>query len=387
MKVAFVVQRYGLEVNGGAELLCRMVAEHLSGDYDIEILTTCAIDYMTWKNEYNEGIEIVNGIKVRRFPVDVPRNVERFNKQSEKIFFNRPHTREQELEWMRLQGPYSEKLLSYIKDNANVYDRFIFFTYLYCTTFFGLPLVKDKAILVPTAHDEPPIYLKIFYEIFHAPKAIMYNTEEEKAFVDKTFNVQGIVSDVAGAGIDLPQGYNPDSFKQKYRLDDDFIIYVGRIDESKGCKQLFDYFSRYKSHERSTIKLVLIGKPVMRVPDSKDIISLGFVPEEDKFNGMMASKLLVLPSKYESLSLVTLEAWACGRPVLVNGECEVLKAHCIRSNAGLWYENYDEFKECMNLLLSSDSLRQRFGLNGQKYIALNYSWQNVIKKYRTMLDT
>ena len=73
----------------------------------MEALTTCAIDYMTWKNEYPQGEEIVNNVKVHRFPVDWTRNVELFNKESEKIFFNQSHTIDDENQWMKLQGPYS----------------------------------------------------------------------------------------------------------------------------------------------------------------------------------------------------------------------------------------------------------------------------------------
>jgi len=171
LKIAFVVQRYGLEVNGGAEFHCRLVAEHLSKYFDVEVLTTCAVDYITWKNDYPEGVETLNGVLVRRFPVDYERDLLKFNKFSEKIFGN-IHTCEDEVEWMKLQGPYSTKLLYYIKNTKDDYTYFIFFTYLYCTTFFGLPLVKEKALLVPTAHDEPPIYLSIFSSLFNNPQAV-----------------------------------------------------------------------------------------------------------------------------------------------------------------------------------------------------------------------
>jgi glycosyltransferase involved in cell wall biosynthesis len=384
MKLAFVVQRYGLEVNGGAELHCRQVAELLSKYFDVEVITTCAIDYMTWKNEYPPGKEVLNGLTIWRFPVDAPRDVPKFNRFSEKIFGKR-HTKEDEIQWMKLQGPYSTKLFEFIEKNKEEYDYFIFFTYLYCTTFFGLPLVKKKAILVPTAHDEPPIYLDIFNSLFDTPAAIVYNTEEEKQFVNSKFNNTHILSDVVGVGIDTPKDIQPANFRQKYNIHNNFIIYMGRIDESKGCKELFDYFLRYKEEINSNSKLVLLGKPVMKIPKHKDIIPLGFVSEKDKFNGIGASELLIMPSIYESLSMVLMEALMCKKAVLVNGQCEVLKGHCLRSNAGLWYENYDEFKECLNLLLSNGELREKMGENGKKYVEENYSWENVEGKYLNLL--
>lgn len=383
MKIVFVVQRYGLEVNGGAEFHCRLVAEHLSKYFDVEVITTCAIDYMTWKNEYPSGIEILNGVCVRRFPVDYERDIPKFNKSSEKIFGN-IHTYEDEIEWMKLQGPYSTKLLNYIQNNKDNYTYFIFFTYLYCTTFFGLPLVKEKALLVPTAHDEPPIYLSIFKSLFKNPRGFIYNTEEEKNVVVSQFQVANIPSGIVGVGIDTPDKIDAVSFVQKYKVDN-FIIYVGRIDESKGCKELFDYFIRYKKEKKSSIKLVLLGKTIMKVPKHPDILSLGFVSEQEKFNGTKSAKLLIMPSKYESLSMVLLEAWLCNTAVLVNGKCDVLKGQCVRSNGGLWYTDYYEFKECLDLLLLNEKIRFKLGENGNKFTIENYGWDSIESKYLQFL--
>jgi glycosyltransferase involved in cell wall biosynthesis len=371
-------------VNGGAEFHCRLVAEHLSKYCDVEVITTCAIDYMTWKNEYQPGIEVLNGVCVRRFPVDYERDVSKFGKFSEKIFGN-THTYEEEIEWMKLQGPYSTKLLNYIKNNKDNYTYFIFFTYLYCTTFFGLPLVKEKALLVPTAHDEPPIYLSIFKSLFKDPRRFICNTEEEKNFIISRFQVGNIPSDIVGVGIDIPGNIDEASFVQKYKVDN-FIIYVGRIEESKGCEELFDYFIRYKKEKKSSIKLVLLGKPIMKVPKHPDILPLGFVSEQEKFNGIKAAKLLIMPSKFESLSMVLLEAWLCNTAVLVNGKCDVLKGQSIRGNAGLYYENYDEFEGCMDFLISNNEVRNILGKNGMKFVLQNYSWESIEKKYVSILQ-
>lgn len=383
MKIAFVVQRYGLEVNGGAEFLCRLVAEHLSKHFEVDILTTCAIDYITWKNEYSPGVEILNGVCVRRFPVDYERNLQRFSKSAEKIFGN-VHTYEDEIEWMKLQGPYSTKLLNYIKDNKDNYTFFIFITYLYCSTFFGLPLAKEKALLVPTAHDEPPIHLSIFKSLFKDPRGLIYSTKEENDFVISKFGVTKIPSEIIGVGIDIPDNIDGTSFAQKYNIDN-FIIYVGRIDEEKGCRELFDYFIRYKTEKKSSIKLVLLGKPIMKVPKHPDILSLGFVSEQEKFNGMKSAKLLIMPSKYESLSMVLLESWLCNTAVLVNGKCDVLKGQCVRSNGGLWYTNYYEFKECLDFLLLNERIRLKLGENGNKFTIENYGWKNIERKYLQFL--
>jgi glycosyltransferase involved in cell wall biosynthesis/2-polyprenyl-3-methyl-5-hydroxy-6-metoxy-1,4-benzoquinol methylase len=383
MKLAFVVQRYGLEVNGGAELLCRQIAEHLSKYFTIEIITTCAIDYVTWKNEYPEGISSLNNLTVHRFPVDYPRDNQKFNQFSERIF-QQPHSTDDEIQWMMLQGPYSTKLLKFIENNASQYNFFIFFTYLYCTTFFGLALVKDKAILVPTAHDEPPIYLTVFESLFLLPQALIFSTDEEKKFVNLKFKTESIPHDIIGIGIDVPDPIDPAAFERKYGLKN-FIVYVGRIDESKGCKELFNYFIQFKHENPSSLKLVLLGKAVMEVPNHPDIIPLGFLSDQDKYNCIMASELLVMPSKFESLSIVLFEAWQCNRPVLVNGNCDVLKGQCIRSNGGLWYSCYEEFKKCLEILLTDDQMRQNLGIHGKRYVTENYSWEIIKRKYIDIL--
>ena len=187
-KVTFVVQRYGIEVNGGAEVECRAIAELMSDVWDVEILTTCALDYMTWSNYYSEGVDSINGVKVRRFPVQKSRNITAFNQLSEKVF-NQAHPYEDELLWMKMQGPNSPALLKYIKDHKEKIDVFIFVTYLYATTFWGLSLVADKAFLIPTSHDEPPLYLSIFEEFFKKPSGFIFNTPEEKAFLINRFNI------------------------------------------------------------------------------------------------------------------------------------------------------------------------------------------------------
>ena len=383
-KIAFVVQRYGLEINGGAEFLCREVAEHLSKYCYIDVITTCAIDYVTWKNEYDVGETLINGVSVKRFPVDFSRDIKRFNKCSEKVLC-KDHSVDEEIEWMKLQGPYSTKLFKFVEDSKDHYDFFFFFTYLYCTTFFSLPLVADKAILIPAAHDEPPVYLSIFNDLFHKPKAIMYNTKEEKDFVIQRFQNGNIPYDVAGSGVSLSYEVG-NSNSQNISSKENFITYMGRIDESKGCGELFDFFQRYKKENNSPIKLVMLGKAVMKIPSHPDIVYLGFVSEEEKYNILKEAKILLMPSKYESLSMVLLEAWHCKKPVLVNGHCDVLKGQCIRSNAGLWYENYEEFSTCLNLLLADECLRNQLGNKGREFVDMHYSWDIIEKKYLDLIE-
>lgn len=385
-KIAFVVQRYGLEVNGGAELHCRQVAEKLAEYYEVDVLTTCALDYMNWKNHYKEGTEKINNVNVIRFKVDKERNINKFNRLSDKVLNNPNESYEENIKWMNTQGPVCNGLLNYLQENEGKYVVVIFMTYLYWTTFFGLKNYKGNSILIPTAHDEPPIYLNIFKEHFQKPKFIAYNTVDEKEFINKMFKNDSIKSDIFGVGVDIPEDIEDVDIHKKYNLSGDFILYVGRVDESKGCKELFDYFKRYINETNRDLKLVLMGKSVMEVPKDKNIISLGFVSDEDKFNAIKHSKLVVIPSKYESLSMILLESLKLNKPVVVNGKCSVLKTHCKRSNAGLYYENYQEFKEVLEFMITHEKAYNFISKNGEKYVNENYDWDVIINKFIKIIN-
>jgi len=385
-KIALIVQRYGREINGGSELYCRQIAGKLAEDYNVQVLTTCATDYYDWANHYPEGLQQVDGIPVLRFRVDQKRDRNRFDRLSSRVYHDPHASLKDQMEWMELQGPLSSALIDYIRQNRENYDVFIFMTYLYYTTFAGLRQIPEKSMLIPTAHNEPSIYMGIFYPFFHLPRAVIYLTEEEKQLVNRTFHNGYKPSDVVGIGIDLPGQIDAGAFREKYHVTGDFLIYVGRLDESKGLPHLFEYFLRYKKEHPSDLKLVLMGKAAMDIPRDPDILPLGFVSDEDKYNGMAAARLLILPSRFESLSMSVLESMALGVPVLVNGKCDVLKGHCIRSNGGLYYTNYYEFEECLRLLTGRKELYEKMKENCVKYIHDHYTWTNVMAKYKKLID-
>lgn len=379
-RIAFVVQRAGREVNGGSESHCLSIATRMSAHWQVEILTTCALDYMTWNNYYPEGVEQIDGVTVRRFPVESQRDVEYFNQLSMK-YHNYPMKMSvtEGKEWMHVQGPWSPDLLDYIKFHQKDYDVFIFFTYLYATTYFGLPLVLDRAILVPTAHDEWPIYLRIWDEFFHKPKFFIFNTPEERDFLIRRFPKVSYKGRVVGITVDRPDDISAERFRKKFGIQEPFLLYIGRIDPSKGCDHLFDYFLDLRKNETVARKLVLLGKAVMPIPNHPDILSLGFVDEQTKWDAIKACDLLIMPSPYESLSMVLLEAWSVGRPVLVNGACDVLVGQSRRAQGGLWYTNREEFRVAIEMMDSPT--REILGRQGQLFVEQEYNWANIERAY------
>jgi glycosyltransferase involved in cell wall biosynthesis len=383
-KAAFVVQRCGLEVNGGAEALCLKIAQRMSQYWDVEILTTCALDYVTWKNHYSPGVTEVSGVKVRRFLVVQQRDTTAFNRLSEKIYprLKQASLKEQE-DWMLAQGPWSPDLRDYIKQHQDDYDAFIFFTYLYATTYFVLPLVAQKAYLAPLAHDEWSIYMGMWDTFFEKPRGFVFNTVEEWNFLKRRFPEVTLEGPVAGVAVEPPVAYSAEHFRQQYNIYEPFLLYIGRVDPSKGCEELFDYFIKLRSQEPSSRKLVLLGKPTMPISSHPDIIALGFVDEQTKWDALAACDLLVMPSPYESLSIVLLEAWAVGKPVLVNGRCEVLVGQCRRAQGGLWYTSKYEFQVAIEKM--DELVRNQLGLQGKSFVETNYVWSKIENKYLSLL--
>jgi len=383
MKIAFVVQRYGLDINGGAELHCRWVAEHMSRHWEVEVLTTRAHDYVTWADHYPVDTETINGLTVRRFPVPVPRDPELFGRRQQ-VVLEEEHAEKDELDWLESEGPTSPGLLDFIRENRAAYDYFIFFSYRYWHSYWGIRTVPDKAILVPTAERDAVIDLRFFKELFRLPRAFIYNSEEERAMIQTISGNTAVPGQVVGVGTEVPAETDAGRFRKNHGIEKPYVLYLGRIDENKGFPELFRFFLRFKKETGSDVGLVLIGNSILPIPEHPDIFSLGFRPEQDKFDALAGAEALIMPSFYESLSMVTLEAWALGRPVLANGRCEVLRGQCRRSNGGLSYDNYAEFREGLKLLLSSARLRQALGENGRRYFEANYNWDIIEGKY---LDT
>ena len=379
-KIAIINQRYGLEVNGGSELYSRQIAEKLIAKYDVEVLTSCAVEYVKWSNYYKEGVEQINGVTVRRFKTLHEREPKVFSALDSMMLSN-PHIEEEISEqWIEHMGPYCPELVEYVDKHQDEYEAIIVVTYLYYTAVKSIVRIKDKAIFIPTAHQEPFIHFDMYKKVFGAADAYVFLTDEEKDLVHSIFHNEDVPYEVMGVGVEVPEVVDSERFKKKYNLDN-YLIYVGRIDEGKDCPRLFKYFLEYKRRVKSDLKLVLMGKAVCDIPKSPDIISLGFVSEEDKFDGIKGAKALILPSKFESLSISVLEAMTLSVPVIVNGICDVLKGHCVKSNGGLYYKNYFEFEGCINYMMEHPEEYAIMCKNARKYVEDYFQWDDIMKKY------
>ena len=385
MKLAVVVQRYGADINGGAELHARYVAERLSRHVGVEVVTTCARDYITWRNELPPGADVINGVTIHRFPVRQERDPLDFGRRSKHVFESR-HSIRDELQWLASEGPTSPALVAHLRRAAARYDFIVFFSYRYYHAYHGVCATPSKAVLVPTAERDPALGLAISARTFRSVRALMYNSHEERALIQGVARNEHVPGVVVGVGSQVRNDASAARFRERTGIEGRFVLYVGRIDENKGCAELFDFFRRYAGEISHRLQLVLAGKAVMEVPAHARIRHLGFVSDQEKYDAMAAAEALLMPSYYESLSMVTLEAWAMRMPVLVNGRCDVLRGQVVRANAGLYYESYEEFAEALRLLETKRGLRVALGTNGRAYFERHYAWSVVEGKYLAMLE-
>ncbi len=382
--IAFVVPRCGLEVVGGAETQCLQVAQRMARKAEVEILTTCAQDYMTWQNAYAPGMELLNGLVIRRFPVSKPRNVPAFDCMTSILHdLGAEATIEIQEAWMRAQGPLSPELALYLRRHGADYRAVIFFPYQYATTYFNLPQVAGKSILAPCAHDDWCIRFSMWDAFFRQPASFLYNTPEERDFLRGRFPSAALSGVVAGVGVEPPASAIGDRFRCSAGIEGPILLYVGRIEESKGCLDLVDHFLRLKQGGYPG-KLVLLGRAWMSIPNHPDILALGFVAEQNKWDALDAADWLIMPSPYESLSIVMLEAWAAGTPTLCRAGSDVLVGQTRRAQGGLWYEGAEEFVAVIQNV--GQEVRQRLGSQGREHVLREYAWERVIQVYHEQVQ-
>lgn len=377
-RVLVVVQRYG-DVAGGAETHARELVNRLRPHVSIDVATTTARDYWTWKNELIAGEDRVDGVRVFRFMVDAGRA--RDFRRHERAAFREEHSLADERAFIRAQGPHAPELLEFVHREGPGYDSVLFFTYIYAPTVYGVPLVPERAVVVPTAHDEPALALAAYRPVFHAPRALAFNTVEERDMVHRRFGNQRVPHDVVGVGVDVPARSDPDRFRQAHGIEGPYFLYVGRIVESKGCPELFDHWARFAARHDGRATLVLAGHREMAVPDRPDVSYIGTVSDTDKFDALAGCTALVYSGRLDSLSMVTLEAWAMGRPVVVSARAPVLASMSRRAGAGLPYGSAGEFAELLELLLERPALAASLGEQGRAFVARTYTWPGVVEKY------
>ena len=394
-KIGFVIPWYADGIPGGAEMELREVAGHLhSAGVPLEILTTCVKEFGSdWsRNYYKEGLDkTVNGITIRRFKAR-KRDTAAFDAVNAKLMSRTPVTPEEEDVFLS-EMVNSPDLYEYMSAHTEEYSLFVFIPYMFGTTYNGAKLLPHKSVLIPCFHDEAYAYMSRFKELFPQTAGMVFNARPESELAERLygFSKSGTRTIVMGIGMDTDIVPDPAAFREKFGIKEQFILYAGRKDEGKNVHTLVKYFAEYlRRHEGTDLRLVLIGGGEIALPQELvrggRIVDLGFVDRQDKYNAQGAAEFLCQPSKNESFSLVIMESWLCGRPVLVHEDCAVTRNFASESNGGLYFGNYFEFEGCTDYIISNKDTAWKMGSNGRDYVRKNFDWDVIVDKYKRFFE-
>ena len=430
MKLAFVTPRYGAEIPSGAEHACRLLAEQVCERHDVDVLTTCAWNPETWKNELGEGSDRVRGVMVRRFAVTQPYERNTHQQLTERLLAG-TRSRDEELEWVRRLGPWSPGLLDYLKRQHRAYDVIVFFSLWHPTTVHGLPVAPDRSVLFPYLQLRRPLRFGLWTDVASSARAIGYVATCERRLLHQYVRVMPPHEEHVGIGIDsLPQQTYPRHqqdpadtiaaedeqgeavheapdvayldrrgvpFRRRHRLYGRLAVCCARIEADNGSEEMLEYFDAYASTngggaERThaldgdPLTLVLTGVKMMKVPEESYVRLAGVLPDRERMMAYEAADIAIAPAPDDLLAEAVLESFAVGTPVIASARNPAAVDHCRRANAGLYYGNKEEFVEAMRLVTGNDRLRLRLGENGRNYVKQNYRWDAVLGRFERLIS-
>jgi glycosyltransferase involved in cell wall biosynthesis len=375
--LAFVVPWFGDEIRGGAELQAWETARELARrGHAVEILTTCSRSFLhRWdENHYPAGEEEREGVPVRRFPVD-RRDEAAFGAAVQAMASGAPVSAAQEEDYVR-HNINSRALYRFIAEHAGRY-LFVFTPYLYGTTLAGAAVRPDRSLLVPCLHDEPYAFLEVTRRTFLAVRASLFFTPEEAAVARRACGSDP-PGRVTGGGIDTHLRGDAERFRRASGVGDPYLLYVGRLDPGKNTHLVMQYFRSWRQRREDAARLVLVGRGPLRIPAAEpSFVAAGVPDEQEKMDACAGAVALCQPSVNESFSRVIMESWLNEVPVLVHADCAVTVGHCRRSGGGLWFADWFEFAEVMDLLWRDEALRRRLGAAGRRYVLAECHWDVV----------
>ena len=416
MKFAFVSPRYGADIGSGVEHACRLLAERVCERHDVDVLTTCARDPRTWKNEYSEGSDRVRGVLVRRFGVSQLPDHIGFDTLSQRLQTS-PHSRGEEFEWVRLHGPWSPGLIEYLKRTNRSYDVLVYFGLWHPLTVHGLETAPERSVLFPYLQLQPALRFGLWADLMRTARGLGFFSEFERRLLHAYVGLRHPCEEVVGIGVDPPpqQSYprhqqDPNDtitdeddngsdddlhseyldgrgipFKRRHRLYGRFALYGGRVESDNGCEEMLEYFDTFASAE-SDATLVLMGLKMMKVPEEPYIRLAGVIPDRERMTAFEAADVTIAPSSDDLLAQPLLESLAVGTPVLASARNAAAVEHCRRAAAGLYYASREEFVGALTVLTKNNSLRERLGANGRAYVRSHHRWEAVLGRFDRLIS-
>lgn len=415
MKFAFITPRYGADIPGGAEHACRLLAEQLSARHDVDVLTTCARDPLTWKNEYAEGADRVRGVLLRRFAVSQTHDRPAFKQYSDRIL-SVPRSRDDEIGWARRFGPVSNGLLDHLRRQHRNYDVIVFFSLLHATTVDAAQVAPERTIIFPYLMLQPALRFGLWADLLTSVRAVGLVSDAERVLLHNYVGVRPRIDETVGIGIDPPPQLSyprhqqdpadtltdddaaPDAaeaepdylsgrgvtFRRRHRLYGNFAMYGGRVDSHNGCEEMLEYFDAYAGDDEA-MPLVLMGVKMMKLPDQRRVVLAGVLPDRERMAAFEAADVTLAPAADDLLAQNALESLAVGTPVLTSARNQTAVSHCVKANGGLPYANREEFVETLRLLARNSRLREALGENGRNYVRQHYRWEHVLGRFERLV--
>jgi glycosyltransferase involved in cell wall biosynthesis len=378
MRIAIVVPRYGDQVLGGAESQARGFAEAaVQRGWEVEVWTTCARSHYTWENVYPVGQEMLRGVLIRRFPV-TSWDPDCQAKLNLKMAIQGYLSVNDQYAWLE-SGAHSTPLYQHVAQHAAEFDVVIALPYAMPLAHYAAWAAPEKMVIWPCLHNEPFVYTEPVRLWMESVWGVMFNSPEERDLALKSLQIHPARCAVLGEGVTL----NLSALPEQMDIRPDQLLYVGRLEEGKNILLLYEYVQRY-FEEGNDIRLVVLGEGPLKPPLHPAFEYRGFVSEQEKARAYASSLVLCQPSLNESFSLVVMESWLAGRPVLVHGECAVTRGHVQRSKGGLWFQTYEDFAGALDWFRSHLELATRMGENGKVYVLRNYTWEIVLDRFETI---
>lgn len=417
MKLAFITPRYGAEISVGPEHACRLLAEHAVERHDVDVLTTCAHDDQTWKNEFSEGADRIRGVVVRRFAVSQPHNREAFRQTTSRLR-GAAHSREDELDWVSQYGPSSPGLIEHLKRQHRQYDALVFFSLQHATTVHGISVAPERSLLFPYLQCRPSLRFGLWSDVISSTRGLGFFSSAERTLLEAFMPGASPYEETVGIGIEPPQQLTyprhqqdpndvvvPDDeltreteddqpedylagrgvpFRRRHRLYGPLALYAGRLEPDNGTEELLEYFEAYSQNDAETT-LVLMGVKMVRVPDNPRIRLAGVLPGRDRTFAYEAADVTIAPTSDDLLSQSLLESIAVGTPVLASARNTAAVEYCRLAGAGLFYATAEEFAEGLRVLMSNTRLRERLGESGRQYARQHLRWDAVLGRFDRLL--
>jgi glycosyltransferase involved in cell wall biosynthesis len=386
-RLGLVPARFGSNLVGGAEIVLGQMARRLlARGWEVEILTTCALDHHGWENLLPAGKSMEGGILVRRFPTVVTPGPERARLE-QAILSGASLRLDEQQRWMNA-GMRSPELFHYLLDHAGEYRAIVFTPYLFWITFACSQVAPERSVLWTCLHDEPYAYLDLFQPLLTGVAGLLFQTPPEHELAHRLVETPAPHA-LTGCGVEVPDRYDPEGFRRRHGIEGRFLLYAGRREGAKGWETLLEQLARVRVRRELPFTLVTMGAGPVRPPAAiaDRVIDVGFLSDDERDAAFAAADAYVQPSRFEAFSRTIMEAWLAGTPVVASGGSEVVRYHCERSGAGLLYNDDNELEECLAFLAEAPEIAAELAGRGRGYVLDNYRWDTVLDNVEAALCT